>query len=378
MRVLFILKHRDNPGGGYSDWGDGYGQHLSSGLFNSARFVSEMLVDQGIESKLVHVIDNNFIDREVHQYKPTHVIIEAYWVVPEKFEILQKLHPKVKWIIRNHSKLPFLANEGMAMDWTIRYLLHDNVHVCSNSPETNDEMRFLVGQVYGWDRKEIARRVFLLPNYYPLKKIDPVELDMSKTALDICCFGAVRPLKNQLAQAVAAMKFADSMGKTLRFHINATRIEMNGSPILKNLRQLFALMPQHELVEHGWMPHSEFIKLIRTMDMGLQVSYSETFNIVLADCISQGVPVVGSPEIPWMSICSQADPNSIDDIVWKMQWAYWANRFVPWLRGNEWNLRAYNRDSELIWVTALSELIEDCILPLDGWVSRSHITRLEM
>lgn len=36
------------------------------------------------------------------------------------------------------------------------------------------------------------------------------------------------------------------------------------------------------------------------MDIGLQVSFSETFNIVGADIISQGVPLVGSTEIPWL------------------------------------------------------------------------------
>ena len=67
-KVLFILKKRQ------SCWGD-YSSTQSSGLFNSANFVNEMLQENNIESKIVEVVDNNCINREVHEYKPTHVII---------------------------------------------------------------------------------------------------------------------------------------------------------------------------------------------------------------------------------------------------------------------------------------------------------------
>ena len=102
-RVLFILKRRQ-------DYNAIVHSHvgLSTGLYNSAKFMDDMLQANGVERKLVVVADNNCIDREVTQYKPTHVIIEALWVVPQKFTVLQKLHPNVKWIIRVHSEIPFI------------------------------------------------------------------------------------------------------------------------------------------------------------------------------------------------------------------------------------------------------------------------------
>ena len=110
-KILFILKRREDYNGIiHSHVG------LSTGLFNSASFMNDMLNDAGVESKLVVVEDNNRIDSEVYKYKPTHVIIEALWVVPSKFAILADLHPTVKWIVRLHSELPFLANEGIALD----------------------------------------------------------------------------------------------------------------------------------------------------------------------------------------------------------------------------------------------------------------------
>ena len=122
-KVLFILKYRAMYTDICFDESEMYSssyKHFNSGLLNSANQVHEMLLDHGVESKLVQVIDNNCIDKEVHQYKPTHVIIEALWCVPEKFEILQKLHPKVKWILRLHSETPFIANEGIAMEWILK------------------------------------------------------------------------------------------------------------------------------------------------------------------------------------------------------------------------------------------------------------------
>ena len=89
-RVLFILKRKED----YSQEDYSKSQGLATGLLNSPTFVNDMLIDEGVESKLVVVIDNNDIDREVTSYKPTHVIIEALWVVPEKFDILQK--PKLQ------------------------------------------------------------------------------------------------------------------------------------------------------------------------------------------------------------------------------------------------------------------------------------------
>ena len=84
-RVLFILKRRqDYDGYKHSQIG------LSTGLYNSALYMSDMLNNNRIESKVVVVVDNNSIDKEVHLFKPTHVIIETLWVVPEKFEILNK------------------------------------------------------------------------------------------------------------------------------------------------------------------------------------------------------------------------------------------------------------------------------------------------
>src|ERR1017187_3457174 len=104
-RVLFVLKRRED----YAIDDSYSGKGISTGLLNSATFVKDMLLIQGLDSELVVVTDNNGIDAEVSRYKPTHVIIEALWVVPEKMDELVALHSTVTWIIRYHSEAPFLA-----------------------------------------------------------------------------------------------------------------------------------------------------------------------------------------------------------------------------------------------------------------------------
>ena len=120
-------------------------------------------------------------------------------------------------------------------------------------------------------------------------------------------------MKNQLIQAIAAIKYADQLGKKLRFHMNGVRTEQNGGNNLKNIKGLFS-NTSHELVLHPWLGHEEFLELLANMDICLQVSLTESFNITAADAVSIGVPLVGSSAIRWLPRFSQALPDSVEDI----------------------------------------------------------------
>ena len=344
-KIQFILKNRDNK----YDCDDDYSySQLSSGLYNSARFVQEMLKDLlGFESTISFAIDNNTIDKLVTEYKPDIVIIEAYWVIPEKFEILSKLHPNITWVVRNHSPMPFAATEGVIIDWSLRYMDYPNVILACNDERADREFRHLIANYKPeWEKDYISERCVYLPNYYPIH-FKPRDKEITDV-LDIGCFGAIRPLKNQLIQAVAAIEYANSVGKHLRYHINGTRIEGRGDTVLRNIRNLFKLIP-HELIEHSWLTHEKFIELVRTMDVGLQVSYSESFNIVAADMITNGVPVVVSSEIKWVNSMFYADPNDSADIVKKLGRAIEVNEFLYFLHPNINALHEYNKNSMERW-----------------------------
>ena len=308
--------------------------------------MNDMLNDAGVESHLEVVTDNNDIDREVTKYKPTHVIIEALWVVPSKFFILQKLHPNVTWIIRLHSELPFLAGEGMAMDWLGDYLAFKNVVVGVNAPRMMQELTDYAVVKFG---EKVKEKIIYLPNFYP-QEYKNKKLIKDKDYINIGCFGAVRPLKNHMLQAVAAVKFAESIGKKLFFHINAGRVEMKGEPVLHNLRGMFAQINHkgHELISHMWTPREEFLRICSQMDIGMQCSFSETFNIVGADLISQGVPLVTSSEIPWHTALFSATPQESDEIYEALRRTYRFNKINTLL--SQYNLTKYTNKSRKIWI----------------------------
>jgi hypothetical protein len=299
MKILFICKKR------LSEYG------ISIGLNNSSAFISNYLNKKGIESKSISVTDANSIDKEVFEYKPTHVVIQALWVPAYKFKelLLIKRYKNIKWIVSIHSKIPFLANEGIAIKWLNEYkdLQKDfsNLIISANSKETVDCIR-----------KALKINCIYLPNIYmPLYYFN--KFKNKSNIINIGCFGAVRPLKNQLIQAMAAIAYGDKYKKIIHFHMNGKRTEQKGDIVLKNIQELFK-NTKHSLIEHEWKNHKEFLNLVNTMDIGLQVSLTETFNIVAADFVHCFKPIVISPEISWASFISKANPHDINDIVEKI------------------------------------------------------------
>jgi glycosyltransferase involved in cell wall biosynthesis len=300
------------------------GGTLSNGLRNSAQFVVDMLLMEGIRAKLVEAVDGNSIDKLVHDNQPYRVVLEAIWVTPAKMAELLKLWPKVKWTIRCHSETPFIAQEGCAVGWIKQYLAM-GIEVAFNSPDTANDFLVLGKTTY-------------LPNYYPMRK--PRSPKPPADTLNIGCFGAIRPLKNQLIQAFAAVAYAREKGKKLLFHMNGSRPEQNGANNLKNIQALLG----SQLVLHPWLEHEDFLELIARMDMCLQVSLSESFSITASDAVSMGVPLVGSPAIKWLPERSQAATDSSESIVAAMKHADGTAVIM-----NQAYLKAYLKTAVAIW-----------------------------
>jgi hypothetical protein len=346
-RVLFVLRSRGvaydyqmTPISG--DWAN----KSFTGLSNSARYVVDMLNMQDIEAALVVVEDYNKIDAAVAAYRPTHVIIEALWIPPLKFVELHEHHKFVRWNIRLHSEIPFISNEGIALQWIFGYvnLTDKHVSVSSNSQRMAAVLNALNEE-----------QVFYTPNYYPLEPVPPVTGLASDDSIDVGCFGAIRPLKNQLSQAVAAIQMGNALGRSIRFHVNSDRVEGGGASILKNIQQLFENEPDHQLIEHPWLDRTDFLALVNTMDVGMQVSFSETFNLVAADFVMSNKAIVTSPEVSFVMESYWADPTNIVDIQKKLYYA-WSGRYAGLHAGNLDNLKRYNLNSIRAWTAALSKM----------------------
>lgn len=331
IKVLFVCKERVSS----------YG--TSIGLVNSALFLSNFLIKKGIETKVVTVKDSNFIDKEVHSFKPTHVVIHALFVPPYKIKELTTKYKKINWQVRIHSKIAFLSNEGIAIEWLKEYDkiidTNKNLQITTNSVQAKKSLN-----------KVLIHKVEYLPNlYYPISF--RINKKNSNDELHIGCFGAIRPMKNHLIQAMAAIAYADSCNKKLKFYVNSTRVEQKGESTLKNLKFLFE-QSNHELIEVKWMNHSEFLKFVENMDLGLQVSLSETFNIVAADFVNCSVPIVVSDEIEWLSPLSKCSKEDINEIIGSIEFNLLNKKLVTFI--NKIMLIINNYKNGKIWMKYLS------------------------
>lgn len=345
MKILFIAKQRKfSSGENYTDETQG-GSTYYTGLINGSRFIVNYLLTQGVDAVAEPAIDANCIDKFVHKHRPSVVVLEGLWVTPAKLTELQRLHPKVKWYARLHSKTIFLANEGIAYAWSYDYLKIPNVTIAVNHIDTATELSDLFG-----------RYVEYLPNvYFPRtsRKLKDYTVDRYKSTLDIGCFGAVRPLKNTFVQAVAAILFCRDNGYKLRFHINK-RAEQWGEQVLKNLQWLFNNQDEAELVEHGWLSPEAFNDLLyKSIDISLQVSLTESHNLVIADSINNGVLPVVSKEISWLLPEFQSATNDIYDIVKTIK-RVWNNRFYLQPLSTA-SLHSHVSESATVWKRFLDE-----------------------
>lgn len=353
-KILILLKKSNNKGdyndynnrGDYNDYFDKSKSKPKAGLHNSARLINEFLnkLDSVESSILETCVDGNDIDNKLFKYKPDICIIEALWVTPEKISELQKLYKNINFIIRIHSKTPFLAMEGIAIQWIKKYVEIPGVNVAFNNYTTsNDFISIGIDNIY-------------LPNVYEeinihhkiLSKIIDYFFTTNykdKEEYNIGCFGATRPLKNQLNQAVAAIKFGELNNVKINFFINSGRLEQSGENTIKNIRALFE-GTRHELIEVGWLERADFLELLKKMDVSMQVSLTETFNIVAADSVYMRVPVVVSDEISWVSI-GIADPSSIDSMVDQISKVLRLKNFV--INKNLVSLKKYNHEAIKEW-----------------------------
>lgn len=339
MKILFVLKDR-------------YYNHSltkSYGLMNSANQVAEYLEKLGHECKLVQVIDGNYIDREVYQYKPDIVIIEALWVTSDKMkELLNiKRYQNIIWIVRIHSDIGFLSAETMAIRFINEYI------------ELNDKRLKIALNNFEFKQyfsNALSEKFLYLPNIITVHNKNN-NRHKHKTHIDIASFGSLRILKNQCFQALCAIAFADRLGKILHFHITADlNVEnSNKASVLRNLEQIFK-NSKHELIIHEWMTHDDFEELIKKMDMGMQLSFTESFNIVTADFVNNNVPIIVSNSIDWMPNFFKTSTTDYSDVVLKMKKIYRFRKckllkIIPKIYLNRYNISA-----KLQWYNFMKKL----------------------
>lgn len=87
------------------------------------------------------------------------------------------------------------------------------------------------------------------------------------------------------------------------------------------MEELF-INSKHKLIQHQWKENEDFQQLIREMDLGLQLSYTESFNIVATDFINNDTLILVSEAISWMPNKLKTSTTNYDKVTEKIVWLY--------------------------------------------------------
>lgn len=274
------------------------------GLHVAGFATAEVLRREGIDVSVFPVRHNvDLVDALVKNGLFTHVVISAPWLSTFDLKAILEYFPTTKFVILSHSNVGFLQADPWGVELLREYLklskTHLNLQVGGNSPRFVDFMRIAYGE-----------RIRLLPNLYPVPH-NVEEKHYSGGLLKIGAFGAIRPYKNFITAAAAALIIRRTLDVPVEFHMSSGA---DGERTVPAIQQMCRGIDGFELIQHDWSYWNNFIELVSAMDLLLQVSYTESFNMITADGVYVGVPSVVSPAIYWAPDSWKAEPDNAMDI----------------------------------------------------------------
>jgi glycosyltransferase involved in cell wall biosynthesis len=303
--VRVALVYRDVTGFGVS--------HVGLGV--SAAYTAKTLRQHGIwaevwptesAQKLLQRLRSTQVAAELRgEPRPTHVILAAPWIPTHDVAAMAAEFPEVSFVVVSHSNVGFLAADPHAIrllrETADLQLASHNVFVGGNSRKFTD-----------WATEAWGIHAVCLPNLYNMAETFPRhDRRWQGGALRLGLFGANRPLKNFLSSAAAAAELARRLHVPVELLLSSGRNEGGNTRALEEMTENIANL---RVTRTGWLPWPAFRRLLRTVDLVFQVSYTETFNVVTADAIAEGVPVVASDAIDWVPSWWQARADEPLDI----------------------------------------------------------------
>lgn len=238
----------------------------------------------------------------------THIVISAPFIPAEDMQDIAILNPAINFAVVSHSNIGFLSADPNAF-MLIRGYSHveaqvPNFHLAGNS-----------GRLGLWFKKTYGMPCWTLPNLYYLDATtsQPDRPPFHGDLVRIGCFGAQRVLKNILSAGAAALQIASQMRIDLEFWISSGRVE-GPQGTLASLHQMFGGVKYATLKENPWEPWSMFRSTIAHMDLLMQPSYTESFNVVTADGVARGIASVVGRAIEWAPDKWKAMVDDPDDI----------------------------------------------------------------
>jgi len=282
--------------------------HIGLGVtaMNSARFLRR----QGVEAEVWAISGPQELQQRLENRRGaevTHVVVSAPWIPTVHLATLASRFTNTRFAVNCHSNLGFLqadpnavrlVREGTDLERTTW-----NFEIAANNLRLVKWLTDAYGVPSRW-----------LPNLYYLDEAsEQKRKPFVGGILRIGAFGATRPLKNFMTAAGAALQIASSMRVDLELWMSAGRNEGGGS-VMEAIRQMIQGVPHVRLVECGWQSWPQFRQTVRAMHLLLQPSYTETFNVVTADGVAEGVASVVSEAIDWAPDNWKARVDDVDHV----------------------------------------------------------------
>ena len=261
------------------------------GLGVTALNTAKTLRDAGIAAEVWPIVSAADLRSRLRTTAASHVVISAPWIATVELAQMAAEFPDTQFAVTCHSNLGFLQADPSAMR-----LVREGLELRRSA--LNFRMAANCERLARWVQGAYGVPCALLPNLYHLDGRPPKHERYTAGTLRIGAFGATRALKNLLTAAGAALTIANARRADLEFCISSGR-NVGAGAVIDAVRQMMHNVPHVRLVENGWQTWPQFRHTIRHMHLLLQPSYTESFNVVTADGIAEGVPSVVSHAIEW-------------------------------------------------------------------------------
>lgn len=241
----------------------------------------------------------------------THVIVSAPWISTPVFSQLCAMYPQTRFAMCCHSNVGFLQADSHGIELLREQISLEtgvsNFHVAANS----ERLCEFIQEAYG-------DPCLYLPNLYYLDYVPRHSRPgWSQTGgvLRVGIFGATRTLKNILTAVGAALIIHRQLKAQIEIWVNSGREDgPEVARIMRAVRALTVGMPGVELKNAPWAAWPQFRKIVGSMHLLIQNSYTESYNMVTADGCAEGTPSVVSSAVVWAPREWQADVDDVDAV----------------------------------------------------------------
>lgn len=335
----------------YKSSGKSFGS-CHAGLGTTCRNIANSLKREGYYCDVWPIAGGDDLQAKLRANKQssiTHVVVAAPFIPSNWMIGLAQEFINITFAVTSHSNVGFLQAESAAIKLMREYaeagVTEHNLWAAANNHRLVEAFHLTYG-----------RKILCLPNLYDIEATPRTQASVSRgSVLRIGSFGALRVQKNFTSAAWAAVAIARKRRMALEYYVNIGRDDNNGGVVERSIRATLNGLPNVTLMPIKWHSTIEFRRLVSHMHLLIQPSYSETFSMVTADAIAEGVPVVASSAVEWVPNDWKADADDVADIARVGERLIFEESPCPY---REWEgyqaLAGHNKKALKLWKTFLA------------------------